>query len=108
MRGCGRAARPPGPRQRAGRLRVRTAARGRAQRGARVCRVAVGPRGRRGCADVRRHIRAEHDRAQGAVVRAGRSQATGRRGHVQLGRRVQARPRDPDAVYVPIELQRVR
>lgn len=68
--------------------------------------VAVGQGRQRGHPDVRRHIGAEHDREEGAVVRAGRGQAAGRRGHVQLGGRVQARPGDTAPVQVPIELQR--
>lgn len=104
----GHAARLPGARQRAGPLRVHPTARGRAQRGVRVRRVAVGQGRQRGHPDVRRHIGAEHDRAQGALVRGGRGQAAGRRRHVQLGGRVQARPGDTDPVQATVELQHLR
>lgn len=104
----GHAARLPGSGQRAGPLRVHASARGRAQRGVRVRRVAVGQGRQRGRTDVRRHIGTEHDRAQGAVVRGGRGQAAGRRRHVQLGGRVQARPGDTDPVQASVELQHLR
>lgn len=63
MPGGRHAAQLSGEGQRAGPLRLHSSSRGRAQRGIRVRRVAVGQRRQRGHPDVRWHIGAEHDRA---------------------------------------------